>query len=144
MFYPLVPPPTVEIIAELHNITVLEGEDATFKCVVSPEDTQLVWSLNGQPIVPSERFVISSNGLCHMLCIYNCQVSDCATVTAEAEGLVSEANLQVQGEIGKHCASLVLKIFWSSFMCYMQHFHLQIDLNVNDIFVVIKKKNPTG
>lgn len=98
MFYPLVPPPTVEIIAELHNITVLEGEDATFKCVVSPEDTQLVWSLNGRPIAPSERFVISSNGLCHMLCIYNCQVSDCATVTAEAEGLVSEANLQVQGE----------------------------------------------
>ncbi|XP_070978825.1 obscurin-like protein 1 isoform X8 [Oncorhynchus clarkii lewisi] len=90
------PPPTVEIIAELHNITVLEGEDATFKCVVSPEDTQLVWSLNGRPIAPSERFVISSNGLCHMLCIYNCQVSDCATVTAEAEGLVSEANLQVQ------------------------------------------------
>ncbi|XP_064831806.1 obscurin-like protein 1 [Oncorhynchus masou masou] len=91
-----VPPPTVEIIAELHNITVLEGEDATFKCVVSPEDTQLVWSLNGRPIAPNERFVISSNGLCHMLCIYNCQVSDCATVTAEAEGLVSEANLQVQ------------------------------------------------
>uniref|UniRef100_A0A8C8FY18 Obscurin-like protein 1 n=1 Tax=Oncorhynchus tshawytscha TaxID=74940 RepID=A0A8C8FY18_ONCTS len=98
MFYPLVPPPTVEIIAELHNITVLEGEDATFKCVVSPEDTQLVWSLNSRPIAPNERFVISSNGLCHMLCIYNCQVSDCATVTAEAEGLVSEANLQVQGE----------------------------------------------
>ncbi|XP_029519351.2 obscurin-like protein 1 isoform X8 [Oncorhynchus nerka] len=90
------PPPTVEIIAELHNITVLEGEDATFKCMVSPEDTQLVWSLNGRPIAPDERFVISSNGLCHMLCIYNCQVSDCATVTAEAQGLVSEANLQVQ------------------------------------------------
>ncbi|XP_020317866.1 obscurin isoform X5 [Oncorhynchus kisutch] len=90
------PPPTVEIIAELHNITVLEGEDATFKCVVSPEDTQLVWSLSGRPIAPNERFVISSNGLCHMLCIYNCQVSDCATVTAEAGGLVSEANLQVQ------------------------------------------------
>lgn len=99
MFYPLVPPPIVEFIAELHNITVLEGEDATFKCVVSPEDTLLVWSLNGRPIAPNERFVISSNGLCHMLCIYNCQVSDCATVTAEAEGLVSEANLQVQGEI---------------------------------------------
>ncbi|XP_052377807.1 obscurin-like protein 1 isoform X6 [Oncorhynchus keta] len=90
------PPPTIEIIAELHNITVLEGEDATFKCMVSPEDTQLVWSLNGRPIAPDERFVISSNGLCHMLCIYNCQVSDCATVTAEAQGLVSEANLQVQ------------------------------------------------
>ncbi|KAM9483876.1 obscurin isoform 16-T20 [Salvelinus alpinus] len=90
------PPPIVEFIAELHNITVLEGEDATFKCVVSPEDTQLVWSLNGRPVAPNERFVISSNGLCHMLCIYNSQVSDCATVTAKAEGLVSEANLQVQ------------------------------------------------
>ncbi|XP_041719229.1 obscurin isoform X5 [Coregonus clupeaformis] len=90
------PPPIVEFITELHNITLLEGENATFKCVVSPEDTQLVWSLNGRPIAPNERFVISSNGLCHMLCIYNCQVSDCATVTAEAKGLVSEANLQVQ------------------------------------------------
>ncbi|XP_055726993.1 obscurin-like protein 1 [Salvelinus fontinalis] len=90
------PPPIVEFIAELHNITVLEGEDATFKCVVSPEDTQLVWSLNGRPLTPNERFVISSNGLCHTLCIHNSQVSDCATVTAKAEGLVSEANLQVQ------------------------------------------------
>uniref|UniRef100_A0A3P8XYP1 Obscurin-like protein 1 n=1 Tax=Esox lucius TaxID=8010 RepID=A0A3P8XYP1_ESOLU len=90
------PPPIVEFIAELHNITVLEGEDATFKCMVSPEDTKLVWCLNSQPIAPNERFVISSNGLCHMLCIYNCQVLDSAKVTAEAEGLVSEANLQVQ------------------------------------------------
>ncbi|XP_040003809.1 obscurin-like protein 1 isoform X8 [Xiphias gladius] len=89
-------PRAVEFIAELRDITVCEGEDAVFKCVVSPEDAQLVWRLNGKQVALNERTVISSNGLCHMLCIHNCMVSDSARVTADAEGLVSEAELQVQ------------------------------------------------
>ncbi|KAM9804503.1 obscurin-like protein 1 [Neosynchiropus ocellatus] len=89
-------PRVVEFIAELRNITVCEGEDAVFKCVVSPEDTELVWRLNGEAVAPSERAVISNNGLCHMLCIHNCMVSDSGRVTADAEGSVSEAELQVQ------------------------------------------------
>ncbi|XP_073329291.1 obscurin-like protein 1 [Pagrus major] len=89
-------PRLVEFIAELRNITVCEGEDAVFKCVVSPEDTRLVWRLNGKQVALNERTVISSNGLCHMLCIHNCMVSDSGKVTADAEGLVSEAELQVQ------------------------------------------------
>ncbi|XP_074514165.1 obscurin isoform X1 [Sebastes fasciatus] len=89
-------PRVVEFIAELRNITVCEGEDAVFKCVVSPEDTRLVWRLNGKQVALNERTVISSNGLCHMLCIHNCMVSDGGRVTADAEGLVSEAELQIQ------------------------------------------------
>ncbi|XP_053483414.1 obscurin-like protein 1 isoform X3 [Ictalurus furcatus] len=89
-------PRVVEFIAELHNITVMEGEDATFKCVVSPEDAKMVWCMNGWPITSKERFKISSNGLCHMLYIRNCQVSDSCKVTAEAEGVISKAILQVQ------------------------------------------------
>ncbi|XP_041806886.1 obscurin-like protein 1 [Chelmon rostratus] len=89
-------PRVVEFIAELRNITVCEGEDAVFKCVVSPEDTQLAWRLNGKRVALNERTVVSSNGLCHMLCIHNCMVSDSGRVTADAEGLVSEAELQVQ------------------------------------------------
>ncbi|XP_023140942.2 obscurin-like protein 1 isoform X15 [Amphiprion ocellaris] len=89
-------PRVVEFIAELRNITVCEGEDAVFKCVVSPEDTKLVWRLNDKQVALNERTVISSNGLCHMLCINNCMVSDSGRVTADAEGLVSEAELQVQ------------------------------------------------
>ncbi|XP_070694816.1 obscurin-like protein 1 isoform X2 [Pempheris klunzingeri] len=89
-------PRVVEFIAELRNITVCEGEDAVFKCVVSPEDTQFVWRLNGKLVALNERTVISSNGLCHMLCIHNCMVSDSGRVTADAEGLVSEAEFQVQ------------------------------------------------
>ncbi|CAL8266125.1 unnamed protein product [Lota lota] len=90
-------PRTVEFIAELHNITVREGEDATFKCVISPEDTRLEWRLNGERVPEDERFVVTSNGLCHTFCIKKCRVSDSAKVTADAEGLVmSKANLQVQ------------------------------------------------
>ncbi|XP_055361312.1 obscurin-like protein 1 isoform X3 [Betta splendens] len=90
------PPRVVEFIAELRSITVREGEDAVFKCVVSPEDTRLVWRLNGQQAARNERAVISSNGLCHMLCIHRCLVSDSGRVTADAEGVVSKAELQVQ------------------------------------------------
>ncbi|XP_077072040.1 obscurin isoform X14 [Siphateles boraxobius] len=89
-------PRIVEFIAELHNITVMEGEDATFKCVVSPEDVKLAWFRNDQPISSDHKFNISSNGLCHMLHINNCQVSDNCKVTAKAEGLISRAILQVQ------------------------------------------------
>ncbi|XP_059895399.1 obscurin-like protein 1 isoform X11 [Gadus macrocephalus] len=90
-------PRTVEFIAELHNITVREGEDATFKCVVSPEDTHLTWCLNGERVHQDDRLTVISNGLCHTFCIKKCRVSDSARVTADAEGLaVSQANLQVQ------------------------------------------------
>ncbi|XP_047193057.1 uncharacterized protein LOC118320565 isoform X3 [Scophthalmus maximus] len=91
-------PRVVEFIAELRNITIREGEDAVFKCVVSPENARLVWRLNGKQVALNERTVISSNGLCHMLCIHNCMVSDSGRVTADAEGSVSEAELQVQEE----------------------------------------------
>uniref|UniRef100_A0A3Q3RE67 Obscurin-like protein 1 n=1 Tax=Monopterus albus TaxID=43700 RepID=A0A3Q3RE67_MONAL len=86
----------VKFIRPLENTVSLKGEDAIFKCVVSPEDTQLVWCLNGKQVALKERTVISSNGLCRMLCIHNCMVSDSGRVTADAEGVVSEAELQVQ------------------------------------------------
>ncbi|XP_028291239.1 obscurin-like protein 1 isoform X12 [Gouania willdenowi] len=89
-------PRLVEFVAELRSITVCEGEDAVFKCVVSPADTKVVWRLRDKPVALTERAVVSSNGLCHMLCINNCVVSDSGRVTAEAEGTLSEAELQVQ------------------------------------------------
>ncbi|XP_061774411.1 obscurin-like protein 1 isoform X1 [Nerophis ophidion] len=89
-------PRVVEFIGELHSVTVCEGEDAVFKCMISPEDVKLVWCLNGKQVAMKERTVVSSNGLCHMLCIHNCMVSDSGIVTADAEGLVSKGELQVQ------------------------------------------------
>uniref|UniRef100_U3JNX6 Obscurin like cytoskeletal adaptor 1 n=1 Tax=Ficedula albicollis TaxID=59894 RepID=U3JNX6_FICAL len=89
-------PRVVEIIMELQSLTVLEGEDATFKCLVSPEDVAVTWQLNGQPVVPSERLLVTRSGLCHSLTLRQCQTGDAGTVTANAEGLVSTARLSVQ------------------------------------------------
>ncbi|NWH50130.1 OBSL1 protein, partial [Fregata magnificens] len=89
-------PRVVEIITELQTLTVLEGEDATFKCLVSPEDVAVTWQLNGQPVVPGERLLVTRSGLCHSLTLRQCQPGDAATVTANAEGLVSTARLSVQ------------------------------------------------
>ncbi|XP_063256754.1 obscurin-like protein 1 [Prinia subflava] len=89
-------PRVVEIIMELQSLTVLEGEDATFKCLVSPEDVAVTWQLNGQPVVPSECLLVTRSGLCHSLTLRQCQTGDAGTVTANAEGLVSTARLSVQ------------------------------------------------
>ncbi|KAM6071117.1 obscurin-like protein 1 [Chlamydotis macqueenii] len=89
-------PRVVEIITELQSLTVLEGEDATFKCLVSPEDVAVTWQLNGQPVVPDERLLVTRSGLCHSLTLQQCQLGDASTVTANAEGLVSTARLSVQ------------------------------------------------
>ncbi|KAM9548633.1 obscurin-like protein 1 isoform 9-T9 [Guaruba guarouba] len=89
-------PRVVEIITELQSLMVLEGEDATFKCLVSPEDVAVAWQLNGQPVVPGERLLVTRSGLCHSLHLRQCQLGDAGTVTANAEGLVSTARLSVQ------------------------------------------------
>ncbi|XP_038136864.1 obscurin-like protein 1a [Cyprinodon tularosa] len=89
-------PRVVEFLTELHNTTVLEGEDATFKCVVSPEDVHLIWLMDNEPITLGERFQVSRNGLCHTLVIKKCQMIDCSKIAAEAEGKISKASLKVQ------------------------------------------------
>uniref|UniRef100_A0A8C8EII2 Obscurin-like protein 1 n=1 Tax=Oncorhynchus tshawytscha TaxID=74940 RepID=A0A8C8EII2_ONCTS len=91
-------PRVVEFLTELHNTMVLEGEDATFKCVVSPEDVQLVWGMDGELVVMGDRFQATQNGLCHTLVIKSCQILDSSKITVEAEGNVSKATLKVQGE----------------------------------------------
>ncbi|XP_060543831.1 obscurin-like protein 1 isoform X6 [Pantherophis guttatus] len=89
-------PRLVEIISELHNLTVLEGDDATFKVVICPDDVRLNWQLNGQDVVNSERLTITKNGLCHTLTIRQCRLSDTGIVTVRAEGLSSSGRLSVQ------------------------------------------------
>ncbi|KAK9523994.1 hypothetical protein VZT92_017865 [Zoarces viviparus] len=89
-------PRVVEFLTELHNTTVLEGEDATFKCVVSPEDVQLVWLMDNEAITLGDRFWVNQNGLCRTLVIKKCQTLDCSKITAEAEGQISKASLKVQ------------------------------------------------
>uniref|UniRef100_A0AAY4B180 Obscurin like cytoskeletal adaptor 1a n=1 Tax=Denticeps clupeoides TaxID=299321 RepID=A0AAY4B180_9TELE len=89
-------PRVVEFLTELHNTTVLEGEDASFKCIVSPEDAQVVWLMDGERVSVGEKFIVNQNGLCHTLLICKCQICDTSKITAEAEGVISKASLKVQ------------------------------------------------
>ncbi|CAL9689687.1 unnamed protein product [Knipowitschia caucasica] len=88
-------PRVVEFVAGLRSVTVREGEDAVFKCVVSPEDVQLVWTMKGAPPTGG-RVSVSCNGTCHTLRLSQCRAGDAGTVSANAEGVVSTAELQVQ------------------------------------------------
>ncbi|XP_063789873.1 obscurin-like protein 1 isoform X2 [Pseudophryne corroboree] len=89
-------PRQVEFITELQNITVIEGDIATFKCVVTPEDVILNWELNGSPVNSDRRANMASNGLCQSLTMHACRLSDSGTITANAEGVISRARLRVQ------------------------------------------------
>ncbi|XP_031749625.1 obscurin-like protein 1 isoform X2 [Xenopus tropicalis] len=89
-------PRVVEFVTELQNITVLEGETASFKCMVSPDDVDLRWELNGSPVYSDKRFSTTSTGMCHSLTLRSCRLSDSGKVTANAEGLLSRAKLRVQ------------------------------------------------
>uniref|UniRef100_UPI00398F0F38 obscurin-like protein 1a isoform X2 n=1 Tax=Pristiophorus japonicus TaxID=55135 RepID=UPI00398F0F38 len=90
-------PRVVEFISDLHGVTVLEGEDAKFKCMVSPEDVGMAWRVGGAEVPPgSDKYLVSRNGLCHTLVIRRCKLAEAARVTAEAEGMFSSASLQVQ------------------------------------------------
>uniref|UniRef100_A0A8C6U010 Obscurin like cytoskeletal adaptor 1a n=1 Tax=Neogobius melanostomus TaxID=47308 RepID=A0A8C6U010_9GOBI len=80
-------PRVVEFLTELHNTTVLEGEDATFKCVVSPEDVRLVWLMDNEPVAFGERFEALRNGLCHTLVIHKCHMLDCSRITVNTQVL---------------------------------------------------------
>ncbi|XP_032067800.1 obscurin-like protein 1 [Thamnophis elegans] len=97
IFYVMIEVPRlVEIISELHNLTVLEGDDAIFKVVICPDDVRLNWQLNGQDVVNSERLTITKNGLCHTLTLRQCRLSDTGIVIVCAEGLSSSGRLSVQ------------------------------------------------
>ncbi|MEE6489024.1 hypothetical protein FKM82_015464 [Ascaphus truei] len=89
-------PRQVEFVTEVQNVTVLEGEVATFKCVVSPDDVDLLWELNGAPVSSDKRVSMESNGLCHSLTLRSCRFLDSGIITANAEGNISRARLRVQ------------------------------------------------
>ncbi len=88
----------VEFLTELHNTTVMEGEDATFKCVVSPDDVQLVCSWMVNPSNPVIATILNRTAYCHTLIIRKVQLLDSSRITAEAEGIISKASLKVQGK----------------------------------------------
>ncbi|XP_074047388.1 obscurin-like protein 1 isoform X2 [Macrotis lagotis] len=89
-------PPQVKLVSELTPLTIQEGDDATFRCEVSPPDAELTWLLNGTSVPPSSRVETSQNGPNHTLILRGCRISDSGMVTAQTKGAETTARLHVR------------------------------------------------
>ncbi|XP_039609186.1 obscurin isoform X1 [Polypterus senegalus] len=89
-------PRVVRFTGKLNNVAAMEGKDATFKCTLSPADTIVTWSHKGVPVKASSKFRITHEGMTHSLTVIDVTLEDAGEITAESEGKVTKANLQVQ------------------------------------------------
>ncbi|XP_057407666.1 obscurin-like protein 1 isoform X1 [Balaenoptera acutorostrata] len=89
-------PPPVKLGSELTPLTVHEGDDATFRCEVSPPDADVTWLHNGAIVTPGPQLEVAQNGSSRMLTVRGCQLEDAGTVTAQAGGTSTSARLHVR------------------------------------------------
>ncbi|XP_036884987.1 obscurin-like protein 1 isoform X2 [Sturnira hondurensis] len=89
-------PPLVKLVSELMPLTVHEGDDATFRCEVSPPDANVTWLRNGTVVTPGSRLEMAQNGSSRTLTVRECQLKDAGTVTAQAGGAATSARLHVR------------------------------------------------
>ncbi|XP_073532982.1 obscurin [Phyllobates terribilis] len=89
-------PRVVKFTAELSNVVMEEGAEATFKCTISPDDASVTWYRNGAKIAESNKHKISKKGAIHSLNIGHLTLQDAAEITAEAEGVKTTASLKVR------------------------------------------------
>ncbi|XP_044607107.1 obscurin-like protein 1 isoform X6 [Equus asinus] len=89
-------PPLVKLVSELTPLTVHEGDDATFRCEVSPPDADVTWLHNGAVVTPGPQLEVAQNGSSRTLTLRGCQLEDAGTVTARAGATATSARLHVR------------------------------------------------
>lgn len=86
-----------------------EGEDVTFKCKTNDDDVPVFWFVNGKPVpIPSDKYIIRSEGYEHTLTIKNLLPEDACEVTAVIGDNKTSANLAVEGDCHSLCRPRVL------------------------------------
>uniref|UniRef100_A0A6I8NAP6 Uncharacterized protein n=1 Tax=Ornithorhynchus anatinus TaxID=9258 RepID=A0A6I8NAP6_ORNAN len=91
-------PRVVRFTTELSPVVSEEGREATFKCVVCPDDAAVTWQRNGTPLEAGEKFVVVRQGASHSLTVTSLTLADAGEIAAEAEGVRTQAGLKVRGE----------------------------------------------
>ncbi|KAK9396008.1 obscurin [Crotalus adamanteus] len=88
-------PATIE--EKLKDLTLLEGEDAMFRCVVSHEKAKNVqWSLAGVPLQSNEMNQIAVEGKIHTLILRKVTLEDSSTISFQVGQNSTQAQLLVQ------------------------------------------------
>uniref|UniRef100_A0A2K6ER01 Obscurin-like protein 1 n=1 Tax=Propithecus coquereli TaxID=379532 RepID=A0A2K6ER01_PROCO len=89
-------PLPVKLVSELTPLTVHEGDDATFRCEVSPPDADVTWLRNGAVVTPGPQLEMAQNGSSRTLTLRSCQLGDSGTVTVQAGSTATSARLHVR------------------------------------------------
>uniref|UniRef100_A0A2I3LJM7 Obscurin-like protein 1 n=1 Tax=Papio anubis TaxID=9555 RepID=A0A2I3LJM7_PAPAN len=89
-------PLPVKLVSELTPLTVHEGDDATFRCKVSPPDADVTWLRNGAVVIPGPQVEMAQNGSSRILTLRGCQLGDAGTVTVRAGSTTTSARLHVR------------------------------------------------
>lgn len=89
----------VGITKRLKTVEVLEGEDCSFECVLSHEDTgdTAVWMVSGKTVGTSGRFQATRQGRKYTLAVQEAVQSDAGEVVFSVRDLTSKASLIVKG-----------------------------------------------
>ncbi|XP_036175213.1 obscurin-like protein 1 isoform X2 [Myotis myotis] len=74
----------------------VEGDDATFRCEVSPPDADVTWLRNGAIVTPGPGLELAQSGSTRTLTVRGCQLKDAGTVTAQAGGTATSARLHIR------------------------------------------------
>ncbi|KAK6310836.1 hypothetical protein J4Q44_G00188910 [Coregonus suidteri] len=91
-------PRMVKLTSKLSSIAAVEGNDAIFKCSVTPADVKVKWFRNNVPITARPKYKIEHGGTSHSLTITSVSQEDAGEISMEAEGKTCSATLQVQLE----------------------------------------------
>uniref|UniRef100_A0A8C5P221 Obscurin-like protein 1 n=1 Tax=Jaculus jaculus TaxID=51337 RepID=A0A8C5P221_JACJA len=88
--------PPGKLVSELTPLTVHEGDDATFRCEVSPPDADVTWLRNGAVVTPGPQLETAQNGSSRTLTIRGCRLEDAGTVMARVGTAATSARLHVR------------------------------------------------
>ncbi|GFS00818.1 titin [Elysia marginata] len=92
----VVQPVPAEFTITLEDTAAKEGTDAVFTCSTDDDEAPVQWFVNGQPISPSDRYRITSDGTDHTLTIADVQPGEDCEVTVVVGDNKSSAKLTVQ------------------------------------------------
>ena len=108
-----------EFIEKLEDASAKVEEDAVFKCKTDDDEAPVEWFINGKPVEPSERHVITSDGVNHSLTIKAVQAGEDCEVSVTLGDTSSAACLHVQGtSIFTLCSPVIWYLSKNIFFCF--------------------------
>ncbi|KAG9277014.1 immunoglobulin-like and fibronectin type III domain-containing protein 1 [Astyanax mexicanus] len=101
--------PDVEFNGMLKDAKAVEGEDASFECVLSGPVSKITWYANDVSVEHGDKYdiIVSEDMLTHRLVVKNCKPEDKGVYAAIAGVKLSKASLSVKDEPnarGKGCS----------------------------------------